>query len=106
MPPDATKRSRLLPSSSKNTAPGPDDHNPLADAHNAAELRQHSSAYKNRICVPLSGDAFLEVTRAHLAEHGIHYARIPFRSRDEVYYMFHSFEDVAVLLQVVPRRPR
>ena len=53
----------------------------------------------------MSRDPFMEITRHHLEAHGIHYARVPFRSRDEVYYFFNSVADVAVLLQIVPYRP-
>jgi hypothetical protein len=93
-----------MPLQAWNPPPVLDERNPPTGAANAAELRRQSSFYKNRVCVPLSRDAFMEITRHHLEAHGIHYARVPFRSRDEVHYFFNSVADVAILLQVVPYR--
>lgn len=61
-------------------------------------LNDLTHKYKNRLSVPLERDHFLERMRAFLETQGIHYARVPIRSQQEVYYFFYTLKDTQIFL--------
>jgi hypothetical protein len=50
---------------------------------------------RNRLCLPLGRDLYLESSRHWLGEAGIRYSRVPDRPEGVVYYFFKDVRDMA-----------
>lgn len=70
---------------------------PPAERDHLVNMQRFAGIYPNRVCIPLSRDRYLERTRRILEDRAVRYARVPFRSRDEVYYFFKDYDDVLLL---------
>lgn len=66
---------------------------------NAEYFLQYAQKYKHRIVLPLDTDPFAQGLKERLEAAQSMFARVPFKSINTVYYLFHKMEDVQVLIQ-------
>lgn len=64
-------------------------------------LADYGKRYRNRVCLKLSEDLYHFGLLSYLSTTATRYARVPFRTVDEVYYFFENSEDLDRVLRQI-----